>query len=318
MPTIAIICTAMLCSAPQTKAATPLHITDMSLTGGTKAYSVGISYPKTGNATIDAILSRNAHEAFNQAISDFKKDPPSSSDPGYPWDYEINYRIERNDGDVLAVRYSLYSDSGGAHPFHSVSTSNFLVSNGTQVDISSLLHNRQALTKLSQIVIPKLTASLIPAGESTPDMIETGAKPTWDNYANFIALPDALRIVFDWTQVSDYVSGPQHVDVPYPELANLLTVDLQSSEPSFDCAKASTAIEHIICGNLALAKLDREVAQAYKDDLDTTDDSKAMMRNQRSWLKQRDTECEGSAKSEVTTCLLRSYHQQLSTLQQAQ
>ena len=38
---------------------------------------------------------------------------------------------------------------------------------------------------------------------------------------------------------------------------------LAQSGPSFDCARAKAGIETVICGNPALARLDREIAAAY-------------------------------------------------------
>lgn len=60
--------------------------------------------------------------------------------------------------------------------------------------------------------------------------------------------------------------------------------------PSFDCAKASTRVEHTICGNADLAELDRAVARHYAAALDGLDaGGRAQLQaEQRAWIAQRD------------------------------
>ncbi|WP_113152782.1 peptidoglycan-binding protein [Nitratireductor sp. OM-1] len=60
--------------------------------------------------------------------------------------------------------------------------------------------------------------------------------------------------------------------------------------PSFDCEKASTRVEHTICGNADLAELDRAVARHYAAALDGLDaGGRAQLQaEQRAWIAQRD------------------------------
>jgi uncharacterized protein len=67
--------------------------------------------------------------------------------------------------------------------------------------------------------------------------------------------------------------------------------------PSFDCAKAGTAAETLVCGDAELAALDRRVAAVYRDALEATEgmadraEAKAGLKaEQRGWIKGRD-EC---------------------------
>jgi len=63
--------------------------------------------------------------------------------------------------------------------------------------------------------------------------------------------------------------------------------------PSFDCAKSSTALEQVICGDDALGELDRKLAEAYAErkrgsgaaDLDR------IANDQKQWLHRRNAEC---------------------------
>src|ERR1700761_2067045 len=63
--------------------------------------------------------------------------------------------------------------------------------------------------------------------------------------------------------------------------------------PSFDCQKASTVTENIICSSEDLSKLDRDVATLYRQtrDLIAGEDLQRLISEQRKWVAQRDREC---------------------------
>ncbi len=58
------------------------------------------------------------------------------------------------------------------------------------------------------------------------------------------------------------------------------------SAASFDCAKAKTQVENIICANSTLSGLDDAVNAAYKAAI-AADDRESAIREQRAWLKER-------------------------------
>jgi uncharacterized protein len=87
--------------------------------------------------------------------------------------------------------------------------------------------------------------------------------------------------------------------------------DQALARPSFDCARAGTALEREICGNPALAQLDSKTAAAYaatKAGLSPEDQAKATL-DQREWLQQRNR-CGADA-----SCLEREMTLRLSQLQ---
>lgn len=61
----------------------------------------------------------------------------------------------------------------------------------------------------------------------------------------------------------------------------------QNTKPSFDCDKASTNAEKIVCSDDELARLDNELANAYKNALNSLDNAskKQLTNEQKSWLK---------------------------------
>ena len=89
--------------------------------------------------------------------------------------------------------------------------------------------------------------------------------------------------------------------------------------PSFDCAKAGSSAEELICADPALAALDREMAATYRSALDAAetldagaaDAAAALKAMQRGWIKGRD-ECWKS--DDLGTCVRTSYLQRVSEL----
>lgn len=64
----------------------------------------------------------------------------------------------------------------------------------------------------------------------------------------------------------------------------------QEVYPSFDCARARMAVEHMICGNPGLAAKDRAESARYRDGVAGAMNAGQMdqaQRDQRSWLRSR-------------------------------
>lgn len=76
---------------------------------------------------------------------------------------------------------------------------------------------------------------------------------------------------------------------------------------SFDCAKANTKVEHLICDNPEISKLDEALAQSYKDALQKESKANAIKQAQKKWLKQRN----GCGDAD---CVRRAYEMQLQAI----
>lgn len=80
-------------------------------------------------------------------------------------------------------------------------------------------------------------------------------------------------------------------------LASALNI---SAAASFDCTKASTRVEKMICADISLSRLDDKMAMAYRTTaLPPIGDPSAaawLKKTQREWLKQRNA-------CETSTCL---------------
>jgi uncharacterized protein len=78
---------------------------------------------------------------------------------------------------------------------------------------------------------------------------------------------------------------------------------------SFDCAKAATAVEKMICADAELSKLDKEMASAHRRARERTADPAGFRAEQRNWLKFRN-----SCKDAV--CVKQAYQKRLGALRE--
>ena len=78
-----------------------------------------------------------------------------------------------------------------------------------------------------------------------------------------------------------------------------------AASPSFDCAKANSAAEELICAEDALAQLDARMAQTYAQALTAAmDDADTLRATQRGWIKGRD-DCWKA--NDLRTCVSDAY-----------
>lgn len=77
---------------------------------------------------------------------------------------------------------------------------------------------------------------------------------------------------------------------------------------SFDCGKAGTKVEKLICADSAISRLDDELAKVYGGALKLSPDKSRLMQEQREWLKARNRKCTDER------CLVFSYQERIKEL----
>src|SRR3712207_9048329 len=82
-------------------------------------------------------------------------------------------------------------------------------------------------------------------------------------------------------------------------LAGAIAWTAGAQAASFDCRKASTAAERLICAQPALSRLDEELALAFKDAMAITPTPASLAREQRAGLKERDRNADARAMEEA-------------------
>ncbi|WP_155639578.1 lysozyme inhibitor LprI family protein [Burkholderia multivorans] len=78
--------------------------------------------------------------------------------------------------------------------------------------------------------------------------------------------------------------------------------------PAFNCAKASSKVEKMICGDSALAGADSVNADLYKEVLQASDNPNLVKQEQRQWLKVRNA-CQS------LDCLAKAYNDRYNALE---
>lgn len=105
-------------------------------------------------------------------------------------------------------------------------------------------------------------------------------------------------------------SVPQLTEVPAksaaPEVATLSSPG--TFAPSFDCAKASTAAERLICSNQQLSSLDVQLLQAYKQALSRTAAKDSVKAALNEWRKNQRDACS------TAECMISAYQARIQSL----
>lgn len=66
-----------------------------------------------------------------------------------------------------------------------------------------------------------------------------------------------------------------------------LMLSFAAQAASFDCGKAASKVEKLICGDTAISKLDEELAAVYKTALQGEKQAEAIQQEQKQWIKER-------------------------------
>lgn len=114
---------------------------------------------------------------------------------------------------------------------------------------------------------------------------------------------------------AEQASSPVKADAPVagPKAAATVAVPPANADdnpfaPSFDCAKASSSQERLICGDRELSKLDVQMAAAYADARQKSTDADALKADQKQWLKNTQRTCSDKA------CLVAAYTARMAEL----
>ena len=291
-----------------TAAQAQIAVKDTALVHKTKALAVDVHYPVTGKPEIDRLLAGYARARMNEVSpADAASDPSGN---GYA--VNVAYKVTRNDAKFFSVLFTGWEYTGGAHPNPFEESFVFLMPDGAQIFLPELVDGKRGLEKVSSIAIADLKKRLLgPNGPSQAGWIEGGASPTALAHVAFEWQPKELVLTFGAYAVAAYVAGRQVVHIPLTAIADVVRPDPRAPAPSFDCKRAASRIEKALCANAALARQDRQVAEAYADALAINSEKKAqLLAAQRDWLKRRDQDCASAGPA----CLSRAYQQRLAAL----
>ncbi|MEJ0042016.1 MAG: DUF3298 domain-containing protein [Rhizomicrobium sp.] len=278
-----------------------------------KALEISVQYPQTGNTALDAVLAAYARKS----VADFKTYEPDLAGGEHAYTLDITYDVERNEGKMFGILFTGFTDTGGVHPNTGFSAFDFLLPSGEQVFLPEIVDGSRGLKRVSDLAIAELVRTIGgPDSLTTKEDIASGAGPDALSLKYFLWLPNALHIHFPPYQVAAYAAGPQEVSIPLTALKGYIRADWRAPQPSFDCKKAATPVEHALCSDLALSRLDRDVADLYRGKHASSDAgaNDRLRQDQRDWLAARGRLCTGGA---LVPCLTRLYRDRLVALNKA-
>jgi uncharacterized protein YecT (DUF1311 family) len=276
-------------------------------------YDITVAYPQTGLKPIDDDIAAWA----GSTAANFRAEAKSDHQPGeQPYELDVSFGVPRNDASVFAVLFEEYTDTDGAHPNHDYYTANYLMPDGWRVYLPELFDGTKSLARISALAITDLDRRIAtgPDAMSDSDTVKMGADAFWDNFADFVLMPKALVIHFPPYQVAAYAAGPQESTISLLSLRDVMRADPRLPMASFDCAQARTTTERALCSDVALARLDRQLAENFSRHLRAATGAAAKngLRNeQRDWLARRDGACAGQSAGARTACLTGLYKERL-------
>ncbi len=285
-------------------AARALPVSNRNLSFKSKAVTIAITYPQTGNRAIDTTLADFARRNFDDEKNG---QSPDSSDT-VQTKYTITYRIMRNDDDAFAVLFNASLDQGGLHPDWAVETFNFTVPDGAQVFLANLVPRTRGTARLSELAMAGLRKQF-----DDTEWIDRGAAPERSNFTAFVLRPQAIEIVFQPYQAAPHSAGAPHLAIPFASLKGYLRADWRT-QPSFACSGTRSAVESAICADPETVRLDRQVTGLYETMRDSGLGEEAVGRlqaSQRDWLALRNRSCAGA---EPAACLRTTYANRLAIL----
>ncbi|MEI9995348.1 MAG: RsiV family protein [Rhizomicrobium sp.] len=198
----------------------PLALSSRSVVFKDRNVDIAVAYPHTGNDVIDAALAAYA----DRNAADFRKQRPDFAHGDHRHVLDVTYSIERNDGDLLAVHFTVYEDMGGLHGDSAFETFNFVLPAGRRIGLADIVDGQRGVDRVSQLAIADLTSQLAqPDHVSDADWIRDGAGPEAENFTNVILEPHALRIWFAPYEVAAHAEGPRMVEIPLSALDDVLS-----------------------------------------------------------------------------------------------
>lgn len=123
-----------------------------------------------------------------------------------------------------------------------------------------------------------------------------------------------LYLCYDAPNASETASIPTSPAVSTPRApaapvaSNTTTGQQMTFSPSFDCAKASSGPERLICSNKELSEVDVQLAQIFRAAMNQTKDKASLKREQTQWIRNKRDACSDS------TAMLKVYQDRIAQL----
>lgn len=183
---------------------------------------VNINYPlelaDSGlmEATIDAYLD-DLRTGFLQDFTGSRLVDSVS----YPWSLIVDYETFAYSPEVLSLKFTVATYTGGAHGNVTFKTFIFDLAANRILDLADLF--QPGIDPLATVAPLVNDLALAQIGTmSDPVWIASGTAPSPENYQSFALTADALVFFFPPYQLASYAAGPQTISLPLSQIADVL------------------------------------------------------------------------------------------------
>lgn len=181
-------------------------------------YTIDVHYPTTENKIIDDSIFAD----IEKQVSDFKSAVIKPSPNSAKTTLIINYQTILNQEDILSIKFSSESYTGGAHPSHLIWTKNFVVSKSKEIPFEEVIVDEIMLKSVSEYAIKNLTSQ-----KQDYEFFMEGFNPIKKNYQTFALNDKGIIFYFNEYQIAPYYAGNFELFMPYSEidLSGLETIE---------------------------------------------------------------------------------------------
>jgi len=207
-----------------------------SYTEKTAYYTIATNYASSTllrtdvSVAVDDAAVAEMGNFVSDTVAQFKKDGKYTNLT--PQDIQMRFNGGRTDSlnivylistapRTVSYIYTIYLDTGGAHGNTFFHTFTFDAVSGASLALADIFApGTDYLTALSKIARAKLPEML--KEHMDAQMLSSGTAPDAKNFENFFIDNDTLKIQFAPYAVAPYSAGPQTLQIPLSDLANIL------------------------------------------------------------------------------------------------
>jgi hypothetical protein len=139
---------------------------------------------------------------------------------GFPWTLELKFNLAYASPQFISLLFTRVVHTGGTQFSTDFYTINYDLNQQKTLLLPDLLATPFAFNSLSALVVSRLRQQ--PNLVTTPQLLQDGAGPLAENYANFTLSAEGLSVLFVAGQVAEVSNGPQRVELPFTLVASLL------------------------------------------------------------------------------------------------
>ncbi len=216
--------------SPAQSAPDPTH-KDLEIKESTTTYKVSVKYPVFSdlkNREVDASVNNFIQQEMERQVGEFKKQVSEMALEGFEHasTFDSGYEIVNQTRDLLSLNFSSYSYiSGSAHGLGVISSFNYNLKENKPIILADLFRkDSNYLSFLSEksrtILKDKMQEYYV------EEFVMSGTEPNPENYVVYNFGKDRLTLIFNVYQVAPYVAGPQSLDIPYEEMADIVNPEI--------------------------------------------------------------------------------------------